>query len=106
MESLPPSKEVLEVYRAKVRSFEEDERRWQRRLASARGMAARAAQAEKDKDEKEAELRALRGAIVEMEGAVAAERKRSAKLQAENDRLKVMMTANLVVVVGGGGSSK
>ena len=102
MESLPPSKEVLEVYRAKVRSFEEDERRWQRRLASARGMAARAAQAEKDKDEKEAELRALRGAIVEMEGAVAAERKRSAKLQAENDRLKVMMTANLVVVVGGG----
>ena len=89
MDSLPPSKEVLDFYRAKVRSFEEDERRWLRRLTSARGMAARAAEAEVKIDQREAEIRALRAALVEMKGAVGAERKRTAKLQAENDRLKV-----------------
>ncbi len=89
LDALPPSEEVLHFYRQKVRSFEAEERRWQSRLASSRGAARRAADLEAARDAKDAEARALRGALVEMQGAVAQERKKGARLQADNDRLRV-----------------
>ncbi len=39
LRSLPPSAEVLQFYRERLRSFEGEERRWLRKLSAARGLA-------------------------------------------------------------------
>ncbi len=90
LDSLPPSQEVLDFYRKKVRQFEAEEKRWQQRATQARGAVAKMAELEGQKEEAKNEVRAMRRALVEMQGAVAMERKRASKLQAENDRLKVV----------------
>jgi hypothetical protein len=79
----------LDFYRRKVQSFEAEEKRWRERLRASSGMAARAAKAEEAAERTRGEVRALRAATVELQSALAMERKRAAKMQGENDRLKV-----------------
>lgn len=64
-------------------------------------MVKRVLDAEAKIEEKNREIRALQAAVVEMQSAITQERKRGNKLQADNDKLRVIQPrSKLRIVIG------
>ena len=94
LDQLPPSKEILEFYRSKLTSFEAEEKQWAERLAKSRHLVSRNVDLEKTVDAREREIETLQKAMVEMQTALAQERKRSARMEANLDKMTVQDMEN------------
>ena len=89
LRSLPPSQEVLDFYRDKVDRMHQEERQWVRRAAGEAAAAAKLLSSEQRLHHAQAEVGALQRGLADVQIAIGQERKRNAKLAAENDKAKV-----------------
>ena len=89
LKSLPPSRELLDFYHAKLDSFEREERQWLERIAEARKSQKRTLELERRLSDRDAEIAAIRKAVVDLTVAIEQERKRNDKLQKRLERTKV-----------------
>ena len=89
LKSLPPSRELLDFYHAKLDSFEKEERQWLERISDARKSQKRTLELERRLSDRDAEIAAIRKAVVDLTVAIELERKRNDKLQKRLDRTKV-----------------
>ena len=79
----------MDFYHDKVAQFEKQESEWLGRLSGCRHLLRDHLELTKKCDDKDEEIGRLRKAIVDMQSALSLERKRTAKLQMANDRVKV-----------------
>ena len=89
LKSLPPSRELLDFYHAKLDSFEKEERQWLERISESRKSQKKTLELERRLSDRDAEIAAIRKAVVDLTVAIEQERKRNDKLQKRLDRTKV-----------------
>ena len=89
LKSLPPSRELLDFYHTKLNSFEKEERQWLERISDARKSQKRTLELERRLSDRDAEIAAIRKAVVDLTVAIELERKRNDKLQKRLERTKV-----------------
>jgi len=86
---LPPSKELLDFYHEKVEKFSAEEKKWLQRLANSKVLTQQIQKLDKEVANQKREISALQKAVSDMQSALVQERKISAKVYAENDKLKI-----------------
>ena len=89
LKSLPPSRELLDFYHTKLDSFEKEERQWLERISDARKSQRKTLELERRLSDRDAEIAAIRKAVVDLTVAIEQERKRNDKLQKRLDKTKV-----------------
>ena len=87
---LPPSKELLDFYHEKVEKFSAEEKKWIHRLSNSKVLTQQIQKLDKEMANQKREISALQKAVADMQSALVQERKISAKIYAENDKLKVI----------------
>ena len=90
LKSLPPSRELLEFYHSKLDAFEKEERQWLERISEARKSQKRTLELERRLSDRDAEIAAIRKAVVDLTVAIEQERKRNDKLQKKLNITKVL----------------
>ena len=91
---LPPSKELLDFYHQKVQDFAAEEKKWLDRLSNSRVLTGQIQKLDKELSNQKREIAALQKAVTDMQSALVQERKISAKIYAENDKLKIQELEN------------
>ncbi|XP_059090338.1 coiled-coil domain-containing protein 77-like [Tigriopus californicus] len=89
LQNLPPSREILAFYQAKVQQFEAEEAEWASKLSSHRDLIEANLHLERQAAVKDEEIGRLQTAVQEMRAALVHERKRSQQLETQNDSLKI-----------------